>query len=228
MAESTALGFGQGAAAAPKLDWVPTSVGQNHQPGNVAMRDSVEASIAAAYGVPAAYLNMNATAPALREVKRLAFLNRTIPLSSLMAEELTEKLSAPVAIDWPNLADQSIDVHLRARAASAAAELVPDSATPADARWSADVSTGKLIVGSHLEVSKTSGDRRGSIPCKATRKRGRADVIRGARRMQLGGFNPGKELARERQVVRLPSGSSGGSVTPLLISSRKSCRRPSK
>ena len=129
VAESTALGFGQGAAAAPKLDWVPTSVGQNHQPGNVAMRDSVEASIAAAYGVPAAYLNMNATAPALREVKRLAFLNRTIPLSSLMAEELTEKLSAPVAIDWPNLADQSIDVHLRARAASAAAELVPDSAT---------------------------------------------------------------------------------------------------
>ena len=128
VSETTAQGFGAGKTAAPSRDWVPVSVGQAHSPGNVSMRDSVQGSIAASYGVPAAYMHMDATAPALREAKRLAFLNKTLPLAALMVEELREKLGE-TSITWPNLADQSIDVHLRARAASAMVELVQDKAT---------------------------------------------------------------------------------------------------
>ena len=115
VAETTAGGFGQSKAAAPKLDWVGTSTGQRHDPGNQGMRDSVQASIASAYGVPASYMNPNATAPGLREAKRLAFLDKTLPLASLIAEELSAKLT-PAAIQWDDLASQSVDVHLRARA----------------------------------------------------------------------------------------------------------------
>ena len=124
VSQTTAAGFGQGKAARPDKDWEPVSTGQVHSVGNVQMRESVESSIASAYGLPGAYTNPNATAPALRETKRLAFLNKTLPLASMFMEELSDKLASPVTISWPNLADQSIDVHLRARAATAAAELV--------------------------------------------------------------------------------------------------------
>ena len=121
VAESTRAGHGRGAAAAPAKDWVPTATGQDHKPGNVQMRDTVESSIASAYGVPAAYFSQTATAPALREVKRLAFLNRTLVIAQLIADELTDKLEINIAITWTNLADQSVDVHLRARGAAALA-----------------------------------------------------------------------------------------------------------
>ena len=122
VAESTNSGWGQGKLATPRADWVPTAVGQRHDPGNVGMRESVQSSIAAAYGVPAAFLNMNATGPGLREAKRLAFLDKTLPLDSLMESELSEKLT-PVSIQWEDLASQGIDVWLRARAIAPLAEL---------------------------------------------------------------------------------------------------------
>ena len=119
VAETVAKGRGQGALAAPRSDWTPVNVGQEHSLGNVGMRESVQSSLSAAYGVPAAYMNMNATAPALREIKRLSFLNCTLPLTRTIADELSLKLDTPIAIRYLNLADQSVDVHLRARGVSA-------------------------------------------------------------------------------------------------------------
>ena len=126
VAETTAGGWGQGSSQAPQRDWTAVKVGQEHTQGNVIMRDGVQSALAAAYGIPGAYFNPNATAPALREIKRLAFLNKTLPMAQLVAEELSNKLAESVSITWPNLADQSIDVHLRARAFTAAAEIVTD------------------------------------------------------------------------------------------------------
>ena len=120
--ESVNSGWGQGPQARPRADWVPTAVGPAHSLGNVAMRESVQSSLSAAYGVPAAYLSSTATGPGLREAKRLAFLDKTMPLASLMASELSEKLT-PVSIQWEDLAAQGIDVHLRARAIAPLAEL---------------------------------------------------------------------------------------------------------
>ena len=121
IAESTAAGFGQGSTAAPKLDWKPNSTGQDHTPGNVQMLEAVQASVASAYGVHPAMFNPAATAPALREIKRLAYLSRTMPLADAIAAELSEKMGQPITITWPNMADQSVDVHLRARAFNAIA-----------------------------------------------------------------------------------------------------------
>ena len=112
---TTAMGMGQGKIAAPAKDWMPTATGQDHKPGNVNMRTAIEGSISAAYGVPALFLNPAATAPGVREAKRLAYLNKTKPLASLMATELTTKLNTNVNIRWPNEADQSVDVTQRTR-----------------------------------------------------------------------------------------------------------------
>ena len=93
VAETTNQGWGQGKLASPRADWTPVKVGMAHDPGNVAMRESVQSSLSAAYGVPAAYLSSTSTGPGLREAKRLAFLNKSLPLAALMASELSEKLT---------------------------------------------------------------------------------------------------------------------------------------
>ena len=113
--ETTSQGFGQGKLGAPKADWVPTKTGQDHSLGNVGMRESVQASIASAYGVSPLWFSPRATAPGIREVKRLAFLDVTVPLARAISDQLSLKLDTPVGIGWPNLADQSVDIHLRAR-----------------------------------------------------------------------------------------------------------------
>ena len=132
VSETTAQGFGQGAIAAPPAakDWKAEHTGPAHVVGNVQMRDSLENAIAGAYGVAPAYLNRQATAPALAATKRLAFLDRTLPLAAKIAEELALKLDSPgYRIHWPNLADQSVDVQLRAQALVRIAEAA-QGATP--------------------------------------------------------------------------------------------------
>ena len=119
VAETTNQGWGQGKLASPKVDWTPTKVGMEHDPANVSMRESVQASIAASYGVHPAWFAPTATAPGIREVKRLAFLSATLPLARIIADELSLKLETRIGIGWPNMADQSVDVHLRARAVQA-------------------------------------------------------------------------------------------------------------
>ena len=121
--ETTSKGFGQGALASPKADWMPTKTGQDHTLANVGMRQSVEASIASAYGVSPLWFNPSATAPGVRECKRLAFLNCTLPLSKAIADELSTKLDTPISISYPNISDQSVDVTMRARAAAALGQL---------------------------------------------------------------------------------------------------------
>ena len=119
VAETVSKGLGQGALAAPRVDWQPTHIGMKHEAGNATMRDSVQASLSAAYGVHPGYFNPRATAPGMREIKRLAFLNVTLPLSRILADELSGKLNSSISIRWPNMSDQSVDVHLRARGVAA-------------------------------------------------------------------------------------------------------------
>ena len=88
VSETTAQGFGGGAHAAPPAskDWRAEHTGPAHPQANVLMRDSLENAIAGAYGIAPAYLNRQATAPALAATKRLAFLDRTLPLAALIAQ----------------------------------------------------------------------------------------------------------------------------------------------
>ena len=121
--ETVAKGLGQGALASPRADFVPTKTGPDHTLANAGMRQQLEASIASAYGVSPLWFNPSATAPGVRECKRLAFLNCTLPLSKAIADELSLKLDAPIAIRYLNLGDQSVDVTMRARAAQALGQL---------------------------------------------------------------------------------------------------------
>ena len=82
-------------------------------------------------------MSVNTSAGALGAIKRLSFLNKTLPLAALLAEELSEKL-APLTIGWDNLADQSVDIQLRGRAAAAVGALVTDKATLLKFGWSAN------------------------------------------------------------------------------------------
>ena len=120
VAEANLPGYGSRGenTAAVVRDWKPVSTGPAHEQGNQLMRDSIQAAISAAYGVPAAFHSESAGGPALREVKRLSYLNQTLPLAALLSEELSEKL-LPTRIHWVNVADQPVDVNLRARAATA-------------------------------------------------------------------------------------------------------------
>ena len=120
VSETTAQGFGGGASAAPPAakDWRAEHTGPAHDVGNVQMRGQVEGALSAAYGVSPAYHNVQATAPALAATKRLAYLNKTVPLAALIAAELALKLDSPgYSITWTDLASQSVDVQLRAQAA---------------------------------------------------------------------------------------------------------------
>ena len=131
IAESTGQNFGQGGGRgqpAPAQDWKPNSTGPAYPQANVQMRQMIEASIAGVYGVGGGIVSVNTSAGALGAIKRLSFLNKTLPLAALLAEELSEKL-APLTIGWDNLADQSVDIQLRGRAAAAVGELVTDRAT---------------------------------------------------------------------------------------------------
>ena len=102
VSESTAAGFGQGSIAAPPAakDWTAEHTGPTHDVGNVQMRAGVEGALSAAYGVAPAYHNVHATAPALAATKRLAFLNKTVPLAALIAAELALKLDSSWLLDY--------------------------------------------------------------------------------------------------------------------------------
>ena len=122
VAETTSGNFGQGAGRgqpSPAKDWSPTLVGPSHSLGNAGMRQQLEASISSAYGVHPAWFAAAATAPGIRECKRLAFLSATLPLARIIADELSSKLETRIEIEWPNMANESVDVHLRARAFAA-------------------------------------------------------------------------------------------------------------
>ena len=132
VSETTSKGYGQGkdAAPPPAKDWRAEHTGPAHDVGNVQMRGQVEGALSAAYGVAPAYHNVNATAPALAATKRLAYLNKTVPLAALIAAELAIKLDSPgYSITWTDLASQSVDVQLRAQAAVRLAEAA-QSASP--------------------------------------------------------------------------------------------------
>ena len=95
ISETTSQGYGQGSIAAPPAakDWRAEHTGP-------------------------AYHNVQATAPALAATKRLAYLNKTVPLAAFIAAELAIKLDSPgYSITWADLASQSVDVQLRAQAA---------------------------------------------------------------------------------------------------------------
>ena len=94
--ETTAQGFGQGITAAPKKDWVQERIGAMVPEHNIELRTESAKAILTAYGVSPAMFQGDGNA--MREARRLMFLDTILPTSAIIADELSAKLETPVTI----------------------------------------------------------------------------------------------------------------------------------
>ena len=95
--ESTQAGFDQGRVAAPQKDWVANRLGPNPPDAMAQIRQDTFAHVLAACGCsPALFDGSDGTSK--RESLRQFFLGTVKPLAGLLADELSEKLEAPIKL----------------------------------------------------------------------------------------------------------------------------------
>ena len=94
--ETTAQGFGQGITAAPKKDWMQERIGAMVPETNIALRTESAKAILEAFGVAPAMFEGDGNA--MREARRLMFLDTILPTSAIIADELSAKLETTVEI----------------------------------------------------------------------------------------------------------------------------------
>ena len=110
---TTAEGWGEGMAAAPRQDWQQKRIGADPPEALEKIRGAVGETILACCGVPVELAELG-QGTAAREAWR-RFLHATIdPLGKLVAEELTEKFEFPVSLSFDSL--MASDISGRARA----------------------------------------------------------------------------------------------------------------
>ena len=94
--ETTAQGFGQGNTAAPRKDWVQERIGAMVPENNIELRTESAKAILEAFGVAPAMFEGDGNA--MREARRLMFLDTILPTSAIIADELSAKLETTVEI----------------------------------------------------------------------------------------------------------------------------------
>ena len=126
--ETTRGSYGDRDAKAPRRDFEPVRLGADPPQALVQLRQHVEASILAVYGVPASLGPMGVNdGTAMRESIRRFWTTTITPLASLIAEELSRVLEQPVKLDFGQ-AGGLTDVAARARAVKALVEVGIDKA----------------------------------------------------------------------------------------------------
>lgn len=111
--ESTAGGWGQGAAVAPQRDWQPVRIGPEPPVSMVQLRKDAAMMVLGAAGVPVELVD-GSEGSGSREAWR-QFLHSTIqPLGKIVVAELRYKTGRRVSIDWGDL--MASDLSGRARA----------------------------------------------------------------------------------------------------------------
>ena len=110
--ESTAGGYGQGKAEAPRKDWTPNRLGPAPAEGLVKVADAAFMRVLAATGTPPALL-MAESGTAQRDAVRFWMLNTVLPLARMVEAELTMKLDTPVGLRF-----DKYPLDLQARAGS--------------------------------------------------------------------------------------------------------------
>ena len=119
--ETTAGGYGD-KMGAPRRDWKPERLGADPPPALVQLRQHVESTVLACFGIGAPLGPQGWTdGTAAREAARRLWTLTVQPLGDLIAEELTRVLERPVALDYGRPSGQS-DLAARARAVSALAK----------------------------------------------------------------------------------------------------------
>ena len=130
--ETTAAGWDEGSAAAPKTDWVVRRLGANVPDTSVRLRNDIEMCVLLACGIPTGISGAHVDGSAAKEALRRWLHVGVAPVGRLIAEELSRKLETEVNLDFRDLF--ASDVAARARSfhilrqsritAAAAAEVV--------------------------------------------------------------------------------------------------------
>ena len=102
MPETTAGGYGD-RAGAPLRDWRPERFGPDPPAPLVALREQVEASVCACYGIHPSLLSGGSDGTAMRESWRRFGLATAAPLGRLVADEVSAKWGADVALTFDAL-----------------------------------------------------------------------------------------------------------------------------
>ena len=100
--ETTAGGYGD-RAGAPLRDWRPERYGPDPPAPLVALREQVEACVCAVYGLHPVLLGANGDGTMARESWRRAALGTFAPLGALVADEVSAKWGADVALTFDAL-----------------------------------------------------------------------------------------------------------------------------
>ena len=112
--ETTAGGFGQGQAQAPRTDWKPQRLGANPPDALVSLRNDADRLVLATLGVPVGLLE-KVDGAAMRESWRQLLHATIAPLGRMVETELRNKLDAPaLTFSWSEL--RASDIAGRARA----------------------------------------------------------------------------------------------------------------
>ena len=95
LVETTSAGFGEGMAAAPRKDWVPSRIGPNPPAPLVDLQEQTFDAMLAACGVPAALYGRGGDAAGRREAWRQFLHGSVTPIGEIIAQELRSKLEVP-------------------------------------------------------------------------------------------------------------------------------------
>ena len=114
MLPTTANAFGAGQVEAPRRDWIGSRLGLDPPAALVALREAVEASVLACYGVPI----LSITGAGGQREARIGFTRRVMmPLGRVIADEVGRKLDRPgFSFAWPevDLLDRQAEARIEA------------------------------------------------------------------------------------------------------------------
>lgn len=111
--ETTAAGWGEGRASAPRQDYVPQRIGMNPPISVPQIHAAVQASVLAVCGVPVELVQI-ADGTGQREAWRRCLHGTIEPLSRILIHELSRVYARPVSISFDSLF--ASDIQGRARA----------------------------------------------------------------------------------------------------------------
>ena len=99
--ETTAAGFGEGMASAPRKDWVANRLGPMPPEALVTLRSDAFQAVLAATGTPPS-LFTDADGTSQREAVRRWHANVVLPMAGMLQTELREKLEADITLTFDN------------------------------------------------------------------------------------------------------------------------------
>ncbi len=113
MPATTASGYGGGAIQAPRTDWIPRRIGPEPTGEQIALREQLENSVYAAFGLSPALFSVSGDGTARREAYRQSFHTLLMPLAELIQSEVQQKIHEDITLRLQRIG--AADVQGRAR-----------------------------------------------------------------------------------------------------------------